>query len=546
LSAAPTPFFQGLIFHETHPAPASGRAVDAVARVDTVFSPHHWLLFRPQVAKDEAYLTSNQEFMTVAKTFALSLFLAAPLVALSPADAQSAREVRSFDPGWRFIKGNEPGGELPAHADKSWRALDVPHDWSIEGPFGHHCADGGMLAWLPAGIGWYRKHFTLPEADAKRRVFIEFDGVMANSDVWINGLELGKRPYGYVSFRYELTDHLNFGSKENVLAVRVDNAAQPASRWYTGAGIYRHVRLVIADPVHLDLSGPFVNATVSGTVDAQVSVRSTVVNQSKEKRKVTVRTKIQTPEGKELKAVETTEEVDAGAALDFAQDLTVEKPELWEVWDSGKGSGKNGATTNPEKGPGKTDEARQANLYQATVQVVHLKKVIDSQTVRFGIREAHFEAATGFWLNGRNMKIKGAGVHHDGGPLGAAVPLRVWERRLELLRSCGVNAIRTAHNPVAPEFLDLCDRMGFLVVDEFFDCWLHPADALAGEGVSHQRDAPGDNTLRQRRDPGRKPRRALQAAVADRAELRRHQDLAGHGPFGLQEPAHGGEGHGRV
>src|SRR5215813_11842623 len=170
--------------------------------------------------------------------------------------APALRIIKSFDSDWRFQKGDVTSGELPEVDDNTWRKLDVPHDWSIEGPYDKDNPTGGAGGFLPTGIGWYRKHFNLPAADAKRRVFIEFDGVMANSDVWVNGVHLGKRPYGYVSFGYELTEHVKFG-RDNLLAVRVDNSGQPASRWYTGAGIYRHVRLVITDSVHIERWGTF-------------------------------------------------------------------------------------------------------------------------------------------------------------------------------------------------------------------------------------------------------------------------------------------------
>ena len=194
---------------------------------------------------------------------------------------QPARETTPFDGDWRFLKADAAGAEAPGFDDASWRSLTVPHDWSIEGPFDSKNPTGGAGAFLPSGVGWYRKHFTLSSADARRCVFLEFDGVMANSDVWINGFHLGKRPYGYVSFRYELTGHLHFGAgSSNVVAVRADTSAQPASRWYSGAGIYRHVRLVVTDRVHLDQWATFVSTPKVGAGEATVRVETTVVNQS--------------------------------------------------------------------------------------------------------------------------------------------------------------------------------------------------------------------------------------------------------------------------
>src|SRR5438128_172688 len=195
----------------------------------------------------------------ISKSFArywLLFLLLAGLLSIASAAAPQprgyARLTSSFDSDWRFLKGDAPGAEKTDFDDSAWRKLDVPHDWSIEGPFDEKNPTGGAGGFLPAGVGWYRKHFTLPIDYRDRRIFIDFDGVMANNDVWINGFHLGKRPYGYVSFRYELTGHLNFGGKQNVLAVRADNSGQPASRWYAGAGIYRHVRLVATNPAHTD------------------------------------------------------------------------------------------------------------------------------------------------------------------------------------------------------------------------------------------------------------------------------------------------------
>jgi beta-galactosidase len=359
---------------------------------------------------------------------------------------QRARITTSFDLDWRFLKADVPGAEQLAFDDAAWRTLNVPHDWSIEGPYDQNNPTSGGGGYLPSGIGWYRKHFTLPTDYARRRVFIEFDGVMANSDVWVNGFHLGKRPYGYVSFCYELTGHLNFGpDKPNILAVRADNSAQPASRWYTGAGIYRHVRLVVTDSVHIDQWGVFVTTPKVASGQAVVHVQTTVVNQSDTQREVTLRTTILAPDGKTVQPAEAAQTIPAGKSVDFQQDITVKKPQLWDL-------------DHP-------------NLYSVSSKVHAAGATLDDDITPFGIREFRFDAATGFWLNGKNMKLKGVCLHHDGGGLGAAVPLRAWERRFELLKQVGVNAIRTAHNPPAPDFLNLCDRMGLLVMDEPFDCW---------------------------------------------------------------------------
>jgi beta-galactosidase len=372
------------------------------------------------------------------------------LLILASFAAAEPRNTLSFDAGWCFFKGDAPGAEAVGYDDSEWRQTDVPHDWSIEGPFAAENPTGPGGGFLPAGIGWYRRHFTLTDEYARRRIFIEFDGVMANSDVWINGVHLGKRPYGYVSFGYELTGNLRFGSdKTNVLAVRADNAGQPASRWYTGAGIYRHVRLVVKDPVHFIKWGTFVTTPRIAATQATVRVQGTIANRSDKAAEAAVEIAIVSPEGKAVGISSTGMlEIPLGGTVDFLKELVISNPQLWQL--------------------------DRPDLYEARLAIHSAdaaNTVLDDETVSFGIRDARFVAETGFWLNGKNVKIKGVCLHHDGGAFGAAVPLGVWERRLQQLRRLGVNAIRTAHNPPAPEFLELCDRMGFLVMDELFDCW---------------------------------------------------------------------------
>jgi beta-galactosidase len=356
------------------------------------------------------------------------------------------RGVESFDSNWRFIQGDPSGAQAADFEDGSWRQLDVPHDWSIESVPTQSNPAGGAGAFFPSGVGWYRKHFTVPADQAKRLAFIEFDGVMANSDVWINGFHLGKRPYGYVSFYYELTGHLHYGpGSSNVLAVRADNGPQPASRWYAGAGIYRHTRLILADPVHLDEWGTFVTTPHVTADEATVHVKSTVLNASSAAENITVETTLIDPDGQSAATITSSGmSVAPGKPLDVDEDLTL-KPRLWDL-------------DHP-------------NMYQAVVRVLEGGRAVDDQIVHFGIRSAEFKADTGFWLNGQNLKLKGVCLHGDMDGLGTAVPLDAWEHRLAALKLTGCNAIRTSHNPVAPEFLDLCDRMGFLVMDEMFDCW---------------------------------------------------------------------------
>jgi beta-galactosidase len=370
-------------------------------------------------------------------------------LALAGAVAQ-ARTVSSFDTNWRFLKADASGAEQPAFDHSDWRQLSVPHDWSIEGPFAKTNKTGGAGGFLPSGVGWYRKAFTLPPSASNQCVFIEFDGVMENSTVWLNGQKLGHRPNGYVSFRYELTPHLKLGAgATNVLAVRTDTSAQPASRWYSGAGIYRHVRLVTAERIHFEYNGNFVTASVrldTAVQMARVVVPSTVVNPAASARSVAVQLAVFDSHGK-LVASNTTpsQVIAAGTNAQFQPVVVVTNPQLWDV--------------------------NKPQLYRAVVSIRAGEVLLDEETIAFGIRDAKFTPEQGFVLNGRKVLLKGVCLHHDGGAFGAAVPLGVWERRLTALRALGCNAIRTAHNPVAPEFLDLCDRMGFLVMDEFFDCW---------------------------------------------------------------------------
>jgi len=374
----------------------------------------------------------------------LFILMAFSLQAQKPKD--NARTVLNFDSDWRFLKDDAKGAEAPVFDDSKWRKLDVPHDWSIEGPYDKANPTSRGGGYLPAGIGWYRKSFTVNDADAKQKVSIEFDGVMTNSDVWINGFHLGKRPYGYISFSYDLTGHLKTGKGEsNIIAVRADNSVQPASRYYTGAGIYRHVRLVITNPVHFEQWGVYVTTSQVSDKNATINLQAKINNESASESSIVLETTILDPAGKAVKTMESKQSIHAGKSVTVNQTIDVVNPQLWNL--------------------------DQPNLYKAVTKIKSSKNAFDELSTTFGVRNSKFEAATGYWLNGKNIKIKGVCLHHDAGALGSAVPVRAWERRLELLKEVGVNAIRTSHNPVAPEFLDLCDRMGFLVMDETFDTW---------------------------------------------------------------------------
>lgn len=379
-----------------------------------------------------------------------ALFLGLCLLGEAPrCGAQNAapRGSVSFDGGWRFLKSDARGAEKPAFNDAAWRALSLPHDWSIEGPFAERNNTGASGAFLPAGVGWYRKRFTLPAGDAQRALFLEFDGVMTRCEVWINGVSLGARPDGRFSFRCELTGRLEFGpGKTNVVAVRVDDSRQPAARYYTGAGIARHVRLTVADPVHIDLWGPRVLTPSVNADRAVVRLQTVVTNQSRFPREIALAHNLFGPSGEIVQSAESKPMVlPPFRSVEITQDVAVLKPALWDV-------------DHP-------------NLYRIRSTLKSGGAALDGVFTTFGIREARFEPLTGFFLNGRSVKLKGVCLHQDGGAFGVAVPARVWEQRLGQLKSLGCNAIRTTHEPPAPEFLDLCDRMGFLVVDEFFDGW---------------------------------------------------------------------------
>jgi beta-galactosidase len=373
----------------------------------------------------------------------LRAFLLFGLLVVSVVDAQAQRIITSFDADWRFHRGDIEGSEQAEFNDADWQAVDVPHDWAIAGPFAEDAPARGEGGFLPTGVGWYRKSFTLPADHKGKRVLIEFDGVMANSDVWINGQHLGHRPNGYVSFHYDITDHMKFG-EVNVLAVKTDTSEQAASRWYTGSGIYRHVRLVETGPVYIVPWG--VSIAMPRAIEGSAQVVATVTVENGDNKDLTiVRARILNADGREVASKDSNPNSWNDGELPFELTLGFGQPELWDI-------------ENPY-------------LYTLETSVLINDEVVDQVSTPFGIRSSEFKSDSGYWLNGRNVKIKGVCLHHDGGVVGAAVPMGVWEYRLEKLKELGVNAIRTAHNPPDPAFLDLCDRMGFLVMDEFFDCW---------------------------------------------------------------------------
>ncbi|HEU6450542.1 MAG TPA: glycoside hydrolase family 2 TIM barrel-domain containing protein [Gemmatimonadaceae bacterium] len=350
-----------------------------------------------------------------------------------------------MDPGWRFTLGDPAGAERPEFDDGSWRGVDLPHDWSIEGTPHEDAPGGGRVGYFPSGIGWYRKAFRLPGGASfeAREVWLEFDGVYMNSDVWINGHHLGHRPYGYSSFAYDATPYLVRGV--NVVAVRVDNSRQPNSRWYTGSGIYRHTWLTVVNDLHVGHWGTYVTTPRVDSSGATVAVHTRVENDHPVGRRGILRSIVLGADGRVVARSETTLALRAGEKAEVKQALRVTAPRLW-------------STGTPV-------------LYTLRSELLDGANTVDTLDTRFGIRTIAYDADSGFSLNGKRVKLLGVNLHHDGGAVGAAVPERVWKRRLEVLKSMGANAIRTSHNPPAPEFLDLCDRLGLLVMAEALDEW---------------------------------------------------------------------------
>jgi beta-galactosidase len=357
----------------------------------------------------------------------------------------SSREVMDFDKGWKFLLGDDSAAIQTSYDDSKWRTLDLPHDWSIEGNFSEANPATTQGGALPTGIGWYRKTFILPPAGKNIDVSIEFDGIYRNSEVWINGHYLGKRPNGYISFQYDLTSFVKPAPAENVIAVKVDNSQQPDSRWYSGSGIYRNVKLLIVNYIRIDEPDVFITSSPvrndSTTIHIVSRLKSDLTVYIGFKARVTIFSSGDKQVGGNISSGTISNGVG-----DFQQDILLPHPELWSV--------------------------DRPYLYTVKIELIMGSGLIaDEYTTQLGVRYFHFDESKGFFLNGKQLKIQGVCMHHDLGALGAAVNTRAIERQLEILKAMGCNAIRTAHNPPAPEFLDLCDKMGFLVLEEAFDMW---------------------------------------------------------------------------
>lgn len=353
-----------------------------------------------------------------------------------------------FDTDWKFQKGKEQDAKATNFSDSNWRKLDVPHDWSIEdlaenssdsiiGPFYKKAVGKNATAFTVGGTAWYRKHFVLDKTTAGKKVYIQFDGVYMNSDVWINGHHLGNHPNGYTSFIYDLTAHLNPVGKENVIAVQVKNEGDN-SRWYAGSGIYRHVWLSVVNATHVGNWGVQIVSNNVSEQSANVHIATQIENN---KDNLSLIAEIYSTDNKLV--VSETKVISAKDKQSIV--VNIKNPKLWNI--------------------------ETPHLYKAKIQLKQNGKIIDEYTQTFGVRSIHFDAETGFTLNGKNVKLKGGCVHHDNGPLGAAAIDRAEERKIELLKKNGYNAVRFAHNPYSPALLDACDRLGMLVMNEAFDMW---------------------------------------------------------------------------
>ncbi len=364
----------------------------------------------------------------------------------------------SFDQGWLFIKENPADAEKPGFDDSGWRNIDVPHDWSIEdlpgqdgdsiiGPFSKAAINKMATGYTVGGIAWYRKNFTINNDDQDKIIYLQFDGVYMNADVWINGQHIGNHPYGYTSFYHDITPYLNPAGQENIVAVQVKNEGKN-SRWYSGSGIYRHTWLTVVNPVHIGMWGVYVTTPDVTEESAEVGIVTTVMNELNEDADVSLKVQIKDPAGKVVGKATSASSVSAGSSADIKQNVSVENPLLWSV--------------------------ESPHLYEAEVAVLVNGKEVDKLTTGFGIRTIQFDAVNGFRLNGKSILMKGGCFHHDNGPLGAAAIDRAEERKIEVLKKAGFNAIRCSHNPPSPYLLDVCDRLGMLVIDEFFDMWEIP------------------------------------------------------------------------
>jgi beta-galactosidase len=398
------------------------------------------------------------------------------LFQLSCTQSEIARNKLDFNDGWKFHLGDDSLAFRADYDDSGWRLLNLPHDWSIEGEFSKDHSTKHNGGFLPAGIGWYRKSFTIDKSKRDKNFYIDFEGIYRNGEVWINGHYLGKQAFGYIGFRYELTPYIHFGDSLNVIAVKADNSAQPNSRWYTGSGIYRNVWMVETGDVHIDQWGAFVYSKKIDKNTDEVNVSLDIENKTASARDVNIIVEIQ-KDGAVI--AKNSKQISIADSILYKTKFKITDAERWSF-------------DNP-------------SLYQAniTIEDVNTGEVTNNHSVSFGIRDFHFDSEKGFFLNGKNIKLHGVNNHHDLGALGAAFNRRAAQRQLEILKGMGCNAIRMSHNPPAPGLLDLCDEMGFFVMDEAFDVWAkgkmkHDYQDIWAE--NHEKDL-RDMVLRDRNHP---------------------------------------------
>ncbi len=362
-----------------------------------------------------------------------------------------ASEKILFDFDWKFSKGAIENSEILDFDDTKWKNVNLPHDWSIEGPFSQENTSFSRGGWLPTGKCTYRKSFKINRQDKNKRIAIYFDGAYRNAQVWINNHFLGKRPLGYIAFHYDLTKHIRFG-EQNIITVKLDNSSQPGSRWYTGTGIYRHVYLIKSDKLYIPIWGNYIKSNKCSSEKATLQIETKIQNDYDATKKFTIRHVVINPNNKAIDTLNINSNLKAYTSKIESSEIEISKPKLWDI--------------------------ESPNLYTIKTELLVDNRILYSEKNKTGIRSIEFNAEDGFNLNGKNIKLKGVCLHHDGGPLGAAVYKRTIERQLEILKEMGCNAVRTAHNPFSEEFLDVCDEMGFLVMNEMFDEWENPKNPM--------------------------------------------------------------------
>jgi len=382
-----------------------------------------------------------------------ALVAASSALHLTALDSGSSQEDnstrrRNFDLGWKFQLGDPDGAQTSHFDDSAWRPLTLPHDWSIEGEFSKDAPSQHHGGYLPTGIGWYRKAFILPHDSRGKRVVLEFDGVYQRSEVWINNSSLGMRPSGFISFAHDLTPHLAPAGEPNVIAVRVDNSLQPNCRWYSGSGIYRHTWLTITGPLHIAQWGVFVHTPSVTAKISTIQVSTRIQNEGTEPVEFDLLTEILDEGGAVVEQGRVSHKLEGDSEGAVSSTLNHANPMLWSP--------------------------RSPYIYGLRSTLLVHGIAVDQDTTTFGVRDVNFDVDRGLLINGQHFKMNGVCIHGDGGSVGAAVPERVWERRLELLQEMGCNAIRLSHNPVTPELLKLLDRKGFMVMAEAFDEWKQP------------------------------------------------------------------------